>query len=342
MVGITALRWAYANGIIPVDPTLRLPEYSSKGKKRGVLSPEEAERLFRLDWKDARYRLVNIVAMITGLRSAEILALKQENVGDKYLFVEHSFSSEESLKGTKTDEERTVPIIPEIRDALRTLGDTNPHGDGYIFYSTKPGKPIDQKEPLKALKNMLIRLYIGDKWIEYDKGDSPEELMRKKEVMGPMIKEAKEYWKKRNVVFHSWRHFYSARMADKLDSRKVMLATGHKTEAVFQAYADHALEESLNEVAATANEIFRPIIPSQSKFIPDNKASRFDRKILYNEIWTEPVTVVAGRYGMSNNGLKKVCIRLAIPYPPRGYWAKVKAGKVQEKPELPEAEERAG
>ncbi|MDQ2086499.1 hypothetical protein RBH29_08670 [Herbivorax sp. ANBcel31] len=60
----------------------------------------------------------------------------------------------------------------------------------------------------------------------------------------------------------------------------------------------------------------------------------FYRKKLYEEIWKEPMYVVAKRYGISNVGLKKVCIRLNIPTPALGYWAKVKAGQKIEIPSL--------
>lgn len=33
------------------------------------------------------------------------------------------------------------------------------------------------------------------------------------------------------------------------------------------------------------------------------------------------------RYGPSDVGLVKICKKLGIPVPPRGYWAKVKAGR---------------
>jgi len=75
------------------------------------------------------------------------------------------------------------------------------------------------------------------------------------------IKEVEGYWKKRNVVFHSWRHFYAARMTDKLEARKVMLATGHKTESVFKGYSDHALDSDLNDVAVTTEEVFSKLLP---------------------------------------------------------------------------------
>ena len=34
------------------------------------------------------------------------------------------------------------------------------------------------------------------------------------------------------------------------------------------------------------------------------------------------------RYGISGNGLKKICDRLQVPYPPLGYWAKLRATDV--------------
>jgi hypothetical protein len=54
---------------------------------------------------------------------------------------------------------------------------------------------------------------------------------------------------------------------------------------------------------------------------------RYDRAKLLEEVWSEPVQLVAPRYGLSDVGLKKLCTRLQIPTPPRGHWAKVKAGK---------------
>ncbi|WP_455279022.1 hypothetical protein [Cupriavidus necator] len=61
-----------------------------------------------------------------------------------------------------------------------------------------------------------------------------------------------------------------------------------------------------------------------------------DRATLYDEVWTDPVTVVATRYGLSDVGLAKICRSLAIPLPSRGYWAKVKAGGVMRRVPLPD------
>ena len=61
-----------------------------------------------------------------------------------------------------------------------------------------------------------------------------------------------------------------------------------------------------------------------------------DRESLYNEVWTDPISVVAERYGMSDVGLAKACKRLSVPYPRRGYWASVRAGHAVRKVPLPE------
>jgi hypothetical protein len=59
------------------------------------------------------------------------------------------------------------------------------------------------------------------------------------------------------------------------------------------------------------------------------------REKLYNEVWTDPVTIVAKRYTISDSSLRKHCRRLWIPLPQSGYWAKVKAGKKVSRLDLP-------
>jgi len=63
----------------------------------------------------------------------------------------------------------------------------------------------------------------------------------------------------------------------------------------------------------------------------------FTRRELYQRVWTEPLAVVARRTGLSANGIAKICNRLLVPYPPRGYWAKAGGGKAQQRPPLPPA-----
>lgn len=61
-----------------------------------------------------------------------------------------------------------------------------------------------------------------------------------------------------------------------------------------------------------------------------------ERNKLYEEVWQEPMTTVAKKYGLSDVGLRKRCVKLQIPLPPAGYWAKRQAGKsVDDRPPLP-------
>ena len=52
----------------------------------------------------------------------------------------------------------------------------------------------------------------------------------------------------------------------------------------------------------------------------------FEREKLYQEIWAEPMMQVAKRYSISDVGLAKICKKMNIPRPPRGYWAKKSYG----------------
>jgi len=47
---------------------------------------------------------------------------------------------------------------------------------------------------------------------------------------------------------------------------------------------------------------------------------------LYEQVWATPISRLASSFGLSDNGLRKVCKKLHVPTPPRGYWAKVRHG----------------
>jgi hypothetical protein len=59
------------------------------------------------------------------------------------------------------------------------------------------------------------------------------------------------------------------------------------------------------------------------------------RTELYEKIWTEPMSKLAPRYGLSDVGLAKICKRNKIPRPPRGYWAKKQFGNAPCRTPLP-------
>ena len=64
--------------------------------------------------------------------------------------------------------------------------------------------------------------------------------------------------KKRNINFHSWRHYYSKKMADALNERAMKL-TGHKTDSVFETYANHQSVNDFKEAEKATKEVFSKV-----------------------------------------------------------------------------------
>ena len=175
-VGTTCLSWAFREGLIAADPTEGLISFSGEAKKRGILTPLEAQALFTSRWKDTRAHTASLLACTTGMRSGEILALKKEDIGERVLNIRYSWSAYDGLKAPKNGEARRVPLLPEVRVKLLKLAEDNPHGlDGFIFYGSLADKPVDRSVLLDGLHEALTGIGIDAQ--------------------------------ARGIVFHSWRHY---------------------------------------------------------------------------------------------------------------------------------------
>ncbi len=69
---------------------------------------------------------------------------------------------------------------------------------------------------------------------------------------------------------------------------------------------------------------------------PVHSCSAWNRVELYNEVWDQPLVKLSRKYGISDVRLGKVCRKLQIPHPGRGYWAKRAVGQTVEQVPLPE------
>lgn len=70
-----------------------------------------------------------------------------------------------------------------------------------------------------------------------------------------------------------------------------------------------------------------------------NGTIRLKREDLYIEVWSQPMTKLAKKYGLSDVGLRKRCKKLRIPLPQRGHWQKSKYVKMLRRPPLPPMKE---
>jgi len=98
-----------------------------------------------------------------------------------------------------------------------------------------------------ALRDMLTLLRTGPDATEQQKVD------------------ALEYWTGRNVVFHSWRHFFATDLSIAVGPEKARKLTGHATGAVFAGYADHEKAGFLEDMSKATEKAFGKIVPFEGK-----------------------------------------------------------------------------
>ncbi|UXN57742.1 RWP-RK domain-containing protein [Phyllobacterium zundukense] len=58
------------------------------------------------------------------------------------------------------------------------------------------------------------------------------------------------------------------------------------------------------------------------------------REELFALVWEKPTQEVAKELGVSDVAIGKLCVRLQVPKPPRGYWARVQADQTPRRPPL--------
>jgi hypothetical protein len=70
-------------------------------------------------------------------------------------------------------------------------------------------------------------------------------------------------------------------------------------------------------------------------FNEHRKGTEITRQALYDLVWSTPMTKLAKEYGISDVALAKICKKLNVPYPWRGYWRRKETGKAVKQLPLP-------
>lgn len=71
--------------------------------------------------------------------------------------------------------------------------------------------------------------------------------------------------------------------------------------------------------------------------VPDKPETPITREGLYALVWSEPMLKVALRFDVSSSYMARVCTRMNVPRPERGYWARLAVGQAPRLAPLPEA-----
>jgi len=248
MICTTPLKWAFTQNIIPANPAIGLTKFSIVNKERGILTEAEAAAVFAVDWKDKRAFVASLVSATTGARLGECLALRQSDIGTDTLNIAHSYSYLDGLKCPKNGHKRIVPLLPEVRIALLDLLKDNPYkvDNPFVFFSLFADRPVDPEVILKGFKEAIKTVN------EQYKKVAEETSLEKPEIMIDQ--------KERNIIFHSWRHFFCSKMTEKLEGEKVAKVSGHLSEAVFKKYTDHLETKNIKEVGNVASQVFGNVL----------------------------------------------------------------------------------
>lgn len=216
----TILEDAEDKGLILSVP--KIVKAADSPKPKGILSIEEVNRLFSLEWgheTTSQYMgyVGNLLAASTGLRLGELQALQMQDLhlDGGYITIKRSWDNRcnKLNETTKTGRERNIFIPEKVISAIPSLLAVHPFPntpESFLFFGER--KPTEKP----AEKAIFVR-----------------SLYRAMQEIG--ISEEKR--RARNITFHSWRHFLNSLLINaKIPLQKIQSITGHLTAEMTQHY----------------------------------------------------------------------------------------------------------
>lgn len=198
---------AVEQNLIDTNPARKVKPYIVKRNPYGAYTVDEMKKIFMDPDKfnnEISYN-ATLLSATTGMRLGEIRALRRENVLPEKILVNHNYDVNYGLKGTKSENNREIPITQEMYSKILTLAPD----EGYIFSLDDGNTPVSPD-------------FITDSFYKQ---------MRK--ALGITEKERK----KRKLTFHSWRHFMNTRLiAAGIQGEVTRAIIGHEDESMTHHY----------------------------------------------------------------------------------------------------------
>lgn len=228
------IKYAANQWIIAKDPTVGLEPYAPCRRTTGVFSDIEIRKLLSTEWDSSIGKLAFNLALCTGIRLGEVLALRKEDMecrvsGDKELFlihVTHSWSKTHGLKCPKNGKPRIVPVPSRLWHDLDNHVSEHLAASNFIFSSTQSDQPMSDKILRAALFQALGKIGV------------PEEQCRQ-----------------RNLRFHSTRHYFNSQMVTQIDNEVLRNVIGHSNPEMTEHY-HHITDTELLMVQQTQEKLF--------------------------------------------------------------------------------------
>ena len=214
--------------LLKTNPCLEVKDLKEEDCVRIILNADEVKDLFPADWASVWENEIvykaNLLAACAGLRIGELRGLRGDMVFDSHIHVKAQYLGKKYVDHTKTKDNRTIPISGVMRKMLDGLLDKN--GDGYVFSDDGGITPISNDWLNRGLNRALEKIGIGY-----------------------------EEKRKRNLSFHSWRHFLNTLLlTSNVGLSKVQKVTGHKSLKMTDHYT-HFDTKQFTEVVEVQNNL---------------------------------------------------------------------------------------
>jgi integrase len=234
----TPLHYAYKQELINSDPTRNIDPIDETPKEKGILTPSEFKAVIAWMEKNSppHILLATILAAGTGMRMGEIRALRSNDITivndlDAIIRIDESYTDMDKFKPPKSKRPRQAPCPKKLAVALLDLASKNPNGGNLVFWATRNGTPETPIAPCFIHDGFYKAL---EKQLEMKDDDR----------------------KKRNITFHSLRHYFITRAGSMMGMNRdnLRLTVGHESQAMTDLYT-HADYESMKSIAEASRMI---------------------------------------------------------------------------------------
>ena len=232
---ISALREAQRKGDMPTSLSLKVDSLSCFHTPRGILSEQELADFMQYakEHSEKRIYLACLVALLTGMRSGELRALRYDALGSDMITIDRAYADKAGIKAPKGKKTRYVPCPAFLCSALKELALENPFVSmpDLVFWSKRNGAVVSSH-------------YFSERF--------REELVRSKIFTESVLKE-------RNITFHSLRHMANTLLRGSVDEHVLRMTIGHSSQQLSDLYS-HLSQRGLKSVALAQQKNILPLI----------------------------------------------------------------------------------
>lgn len=297
--------WGRVAGYVPQDfknPGVGIVRFHEKRRRRFVTTVEMPRLLTALEQEENEFARHAIwLLLLVGLRKTELLRAKWKDVDWNFqtVFIGLTKNGEPVLAPLSNAAIDRLKLIPRLADNEYIICGHKP--GSHLVYLSSAWRRVRKAADLPDLRIHDLRRTVGSWLVQH--GESLH-------LVGSVLNH------KDSKTTEGYAYFQTQQRSRAL--------TAHGENVL--AFAPLVLNRSepareLQYSAALTNNLGTADIKST------NCVHYVTREYLHQLVWESPVSEVAARFGVTDVGLAKACRRSAIPIPPRGYWAKLEAGK---------------